>query len=73
MFHGNLIGIPRSIEHVRLGRDPRSNEQCLVQMVCRDSAIDSVSYDFDVIGDNGDVLMQVRGYGKVIIGKGAIG
>jgi NAD(P)-dependent dehydrogenase (short-subunit alcohol dehydrogenase family) len=72
-FHGNLIGLPKSIGQLRLGRDPRSGEKCLVNFICREVAADRALYDFDVVGDDGAVIMQVRGYGKVVIGKGVIG
>jgi hypothetical protein len=72
-FHGNLIGLPKSIAQLRLGRPPRTGETCLVNFICREAATDRAVYDFDVVGDDGTVIMQVRGYGKVVIGVGAMG
>ena len=64
-FSGNAIALPRRIADLRLGRPPRDGEMCQVHFVCLDSA--TGDYDFDVVGDDGTMIMQARGYGHVIL------
>ena len=66
-FAGNAIALPRRIADLRLGRRPRDGETCLVHFVCLDLA--AGIYDFDVVGEDGTIVMQARGYGHVIFAR----
>ncbi|HEX4142344.1 MAG TPA: SDR family NAD(P)-dependent oxidoreductase [Pirellulales bacterium] len=67
-FGGNAIALPRRIADLRLVRQPRDGEMCLVHFVCLDLA--AGNYDFDVVGEDGTIIMQARGYGHVIFARG---
>jgi hypothetical protein len=68
-FAGNAIALPRRIADLRLFRQPRDGETCLVHFVCLDLA--TGDYDFDVVGEDGAMIIQARGYGHVIFARGA--
>ncbi len=72
-FHGNLIGLPKSIGHLQLGRKPIEGEACLVHFEFKGSSAERAAYDFDVVGADGAMILRVRDYGKVVIGVGAMG
>ncbi len=65
---GNAVALPRRITDLRLGRQPHDGEMCLVHFVCLDLA--AGDYDFDVVGEDGSIIMQARGYGHVIFARG---
>ena len=53
---------------LRLGRHAARRRKCLVHLVCLDS--EAGDYDFDVVGEDGAMIMQARGYGQVIFARG---
>ncbi|HEY1784090.1 MAG TPA: KR domain-containing protein [Pirellulales bacterium] len=67
-FGENAIALPRRIADLRLIRQPNDGEKCLIHFVCVD--LPSGLYDFDVVGEDGTVIMQARGYGHVIFARG---
>jgi hypothetical protein len=70
-LHGDgAISLPRSIASLRLGRQPRDGETCLCRVFCRGIAADGAEYDFTVLGEDGAVVLQARGYRKVILTRG---
>ena len=67
-FSGNAIALPRRIADLRLHRQPRDGETCHVNFICLDFA--AGDYDFDVVGEDGSLIVQARGYGHVIFARG---
>jgi hypothetical protein len=67
-FHGGqAISLPRGIRELRLGRPMRSHEQCLVRFFCRRLEGDSAEYDFTIYGEDGEAIVAVLGYQKVLL------
>ncbi len=67
-FGGNAIALPRRIADLRLGRLPHDGEVCLIHFVCVD--FETGDYDFDVVGEDGAMIVQARRYGQVIFARG---
>ena len=58
---------PRQIDQLGLGRIPRTGEQCLAYLRCREIADQSATYEFTVVGDDGGLIVRAHGYHKVIL------
>jgi acyl transferase domain-containing protein/acyl carrier protein len=70
-FGGNAVALPRRVADLRLGRLPRDGEVCQVHFVCID--FETGDYDFDVVGEDGAMIVQARRYGQVIFARGVYG
>jgi len=68
LFKG-VVAIPNGIQHVRLGRQPRSEEKCLVRIHFRGREAELGLFDFEIFGDDGTVILQVEGYQSVIVAE----
>ncbi len=66
----NIIALPRGIGELNLGRAPRDGERCVLYFVCRSLAMERPCYDFELVGEDGALLLQVRDYYKVSFGRG---
>jgi hypothetical protein len=69
--HGQgAISLPKQIDHLQLGRAAREGETCLVSFLCREITSDAAIYDFTLVGQDGELIAQARGYRKVILARG---
>jgi acyl transferase domain-containing protein len=59
---GGIMGLPRSIEHLRFGRAPRPEEECLVQLRVVRSDETATVFDFVLFGENREALILGEGY-----------
>jgi hypothetical protein len=67
---GHAIALPKGITRVEFGRAPRDGEECIVYFICREIAAEAPRYDFEVVGEDGSVIMRAEGYKKVVLGRG---
>ena len=71
--HGDgAVSLPKAIDLLQLGRPPLEGETCLVHFVCHEITAGAACYDFTVIGADRAVIMQARGYRKVILVRGSV-
>jgi NAD(P)-dependent dehydrogenase (short-subunit alcohol dehydrogenase family) len=67
-FHGGqAISLPHGIRELQLGRSMHSHERCLVRFVCRRLDGESAEYDFTIYGEDGEAIVAVSGYRKVLL------
>jgi hypothetical protein len=71
IFGGFAVALPRRVEELRLGRLPRDGENCLVHMACLD--LQTGDYDFDIVGEDGAMIVQARRFSQVIFARGFYG
>lgn len=60
--------LPKSFAAVRLGRLPRTGESCMVRAYCTEKTDAEAVFNFELCGNNGDVLIDVEGYHVVWLG-----
>jgi len=65
------IGIPQDFAEIQLGRRAKTGEKCQVHWLCTLIEKDIADYDFDLYGENGDVLLTVKGYRSMIVHRDA--
>jgi len=70
MHETGAVSLPKEIDHLQIGRAARDGEQCLVYFVCRDISADSATYDFTLVGVDGQLIAAAQGYRKVILTRG---
>ncbi len=64
------IEIPAGIDRLRLGRQPRDGEACVMRMFFRGQSGRIARYDFSLFGDDGQCLLAVDGYRAVGLTEG---
>ena len=67
---GNLLGLPRGFGRLEIGRAPRDGETCWLHFVCRTLATERPAYDFQLVGDDGALILRADDYYKVVFGQG---
>jgi len=61
MVH-QTVELPKGIEAFRQVRLPRPSEHCIMRFYLRDLKDDGNTYDFALVGDQGDLIFEVEGY-----------
>ncbi|MBM82804.1 MAG: hypothetical protein CMJ78_19765, partial [Planctomycetaceae bacterium] len=61
------VEIPHSIDELRFGRLPHTGENCRIRFHFGEHNEKHTSHDFSLFGENGDLLIRVRGYRSVRI------
>lgn len=57
-----MTSLPQEFASIRFGRPPRTGETCLLRMWLRQRLEHGAEFDFALLGDDGRVLLEVRGY-----------
>ncbi len=65
----SVVAIPSGIDHIRLGRQQRTGEGCLVEVHFRGRGSEFGIFDFTLFGEDGSMILQVEGYKNVIVGQ----
>ena len=61
----NIVEIPSGIDAFRQARLPRDGEKCVLRLFYRGGEDNGSVYDFVLIGESGDAILQVKGYRSV--------
>jgi hypothetical protein len=56
------VTVPDRLAELRFGRPPRPAEQTTVHLVCRELAGQHGRFDFTLVGDDGEGILQVQDY-----------
>jgi acyl transferase domain-containing protein len=70
LFTRQVYGIrqlPQRFASLRLGRQPRPQETCMLQFDYHGRAEQHTSFDFTLYGEDGDPILSVEDYGGVIL------
>jgi hypothetical protein len=63
-----LVGVPRGVGHLRLGRPAKPGEHCLLRFDCRQREQDRRHFDFVVTGEDGATILKAERYCAVLVG-----
>jgi hypothetical protein len=70
LMFAKRVEIPAGMDRLRLGRQPRATEVCVVRMLFRGHDARGSRYDFNLFGDDGECLLAVEGYRTTAISPG---
>jgi acyl transferase domain-containing protein len=54
--------LPRRFASIRFGRPPRADEKCTMSGRATTASADTAEFDFAMFGDDGELLIDVKGY-----------
>lgn len=66
------VEIPRGIDSYRQARLPREGEKCALRLFYRGPAGRGSLYDFNLVGEPGDAILEVKGYRSVRLENGNV-
>ncbi|MEX2285519.1 MAG: C45 family autoproteolytic acyltransferase/hydrolase [Planctomycetaceae bacterium] len=64
-----VVAIPAGIDRIRLGRQPRSDENCIVEIGYRGREGDQGIFDFTIFGEDHTAILQLEGYRNIIVSE----
>ncbi len=65
------VTVPDRLAELLLGRAGRPGERTTVRVECRELGAQHGVFDFALVGDDGEVILQVKGYRCHVLGGGA--
>ena len=61
------VGLPHAMESIRLLRLPQDHETCTLRFFYKESNSVGELYDFILLGDAGDVILDVKSYQTALV------
>jgi hypothetical protein len=69
---GGALEVPYGFDRLRLGREPRPGETCLLRAYFRGREGRHSHFDFTLFGEDQAVIVEAEGYRTILVGEGGL-